>query len=530
VILALPLLQQLRKKYPEADIHFLVRKGNEILLKNHPALNRVWTWDKNHRKYVSLYQLIKKLRNYRFDSLFNLHRFSSSGLLMAMIKADQKICFDKNPFSFLASQKVNHRIPDSEQGKIIHEVQRNLSLLEGKIIAPVRPELYPGNDEYDAVKPYQASSPYLVIAPASVWATKQWPAEKWKSLLGRLPSKFNVYIIGSKADTAIAKLLLDAHPQISNLCGKLNLLQTAALLKKAVRVFSNDSAATHLASGVNSPVTTIYCSTIPQFGFGPLSDQNSLVETDTKLDCRPCGLHGYSSCPEKHFSCALHIKAMTVYSALDFYRDTAPFYTVSDYRHEALKFLQAGGVLLMDTDTVPGLTCAVNHPDAVEKIIEIKERKPDKGFIVLCSNVRMVQQYTRQIPDIAFKIWDLSESLAITLVFTASRHLNKTITGTNNSIAIRIPASASIRKLIETLGRPLISTSANISNHPAAKSMKDVNPDIKNKVDFILHDKNTPVFQKASSIIRIENKQLTIIREGEMNEPLRSFIKAHSSA
>ncbi len=530
MILALPLLQQLRKKYPQADIHFLVRKGNEILLKNHPAVNRVWTWDKSHHKQVSLYQLIRKLRNYRFDTVYNVHRFASSGLIMAFIKTDKKICFDKNPFSFLASVKVNHRIPDSEQGKIIHEVQRNLSLLEEKIIAPVRPELYPGNDEYDAVKTYQSGSPYFVVAPASVWATKQWSVEKWKSLLWRLPSKFNVYIIGSKADTAIAKQLLDAHPQISNLCGKLNLLQTAALLEKAVRVFSNDSAATHLASGVNSPVTTIYCSTVPQFGFGPLSDQNKIVETDTKLDCRPCGLHGYSSCPEKHFSCALHIKARSVYTAIDFHHDTAPIYTVSDYHQEALKFLHVGAVLLMDTDTIPGLACAVNHPDAVQRIIEIKERKPDKGFIVLCSNVRMVQQYTRQIPDIAFKIWDLSGNMAITLIFTASRQLNKTITGPDNSIAIRIPASASIRQLIETLGRPLLSTSANFSHNAAASSMKEVDQVIKNQVDFILHEESAQTFKKASTIVRIEHNRLTLIREGRMNEPLRSFIKAHSSA
>jgi ADP-heptose:LPS heptosyltransferase len=72
--------------------------------------------------------------------------------------------------------------------------------------------------------------------------------------------------------------------------------------------YVNDSAPMHFASAVNAPVTAVYCSTIPEFGFGPLSDNSHVVEIDKPLYCRPCGLHGYSSCPEKHFRCALEIE------------------------------------------------------------------------------------------------------------------------------------------------------------------------------------------------------------------------------
>ncbi|MFN4957421.1 MAG: glycosyltransferase family 9 protein [Cyclobacteriaceae bacterium] len=70
----------------------------------------------------------------------------------------------------------------------------------------------------------------------------------------------------------------------------------------------NDSAPMHLASAVDAPVTAIYCSTLPSFGFGPLSSKSSVVETHEKLDCRPCGLHGRRQCPKGHFKCSSGIQ------------------------------------------------------------------------------------------------------------------------------------------------------------------------------------------------------------------------------
>jgi heptosyltransferase-2 len=95
--------------------------------------------------------------------------------------------------------------------------------------------------------------------------------------------------------------------QVVNLSGSLTFLQSAALMKDAVMNFVNDSAPLHLASAVNAPVTAIFCSTVPEFGFGPLSEGSLVVETRKQLPCRPCGLHGFRECPEKHFACAMTI-------------------------------------------------------------------------------------------------------------------------------------------------------------------------------------------------------------------------------
>ena len=75
-------------------------------------------------------------------------------------------------------------------------------------------------------------------------------------------------------------------------------------MKDAEMNYVNDSAPLHLASAMNAPVTVVYCSTIPDFGFGPLSDNSRIIETKINLNCRPCGLHGYKECPLTHFKCA----------------------------------------------------------------------------------------------------------------------------------------------------------------------------------------------------------------------------------
>jgi heptosyltransferase-2 len=90
--------------------------------------------------------------------------------------------------------------------------------------------------------------------------------------------------------------------EVMNLAGKLTLLQSAALMAGAQHNYVNDSGPLHLASATNAPVSAFFCSTIPEFGFGPLSDKASIIEVQG-LDCRPCGLHGHKSCPKGHFRC-----------------------------------------------------------------------------------------------------------------------------------------------------------------------------------------------------------------------------------
>ena len=87
-------------------------------------------------------------------------------------------------------------------------------------------------------------------------------------------------------------------------------------MHEALMNYSNDSAPLHIASAMNAPVAAVFCSTVPQFGFGPLSEKFFVIQTKEKLDCRPCGLHGFNKCPQGHFKCAHSIEAEELVSVL----------------------------------------------------------------------------------------------------------------------------------------------------------------------------------------------------------------------
>ncbi|GAB3916628.1 glycosyltransferase family 9 protein [Larkinella terrae] len=313
VILATSLVEKLHFHFPDATIDLLLRKGNEGLLKNHPYLNEVLIWDKKKNKYRDLLRLIRIIRPRRYDKIINLQRFGATGLLTALSGAVETIGFDKNPFSRFFTRRVEHRIaPD------IHEIDRNTELVSWFTNrSALKPRLYPSTEDINRVKPYQNKS-YLCIAPTSVWFTKQYPEEKWVEFLRQLPDHLTVYMLGAPADSnAIDRIRQNVNSKrVVNLAGQLSFLESAALMKGAQMNFVNDSAPMHLASAVNAPTTAIFCSTIPQFGFGPLADESHLVEIEEILECRPCGLHGRPECPLGHFQCAYGIRTQQLMEKL----------------------------------------------------------------------------------------------------------------------------------------------------------------------------------------------------------------------
>ena len=306
VVLATALIENLHQQLPEVRIDILVRKGNESLFESHPFLNQVLVWDKKNNKYQNWVGLLFKIRSRQYDVVLNAQRFAATGAWTAFSKAKIKIGFDKNPFSFLFTNTVVHQF--SEKGQ--HEIDRNHQLLSCLFETKVAmPKLYPTASDELAVINYQ-QTPYLCIAPASVWFTKQFSSEKWVDLINQIPFEGPIYLIGGPGDKLLCDQILQKinRKSVVNLAGRLSFFASAALQKKAVLNYVNDSAPMHFASAVNAPVVAVYCSTLPNFGFGPLSDQSFIVQTKEALACRPCGIHGKKQCPLKHFDCAKTIK------------------------------------------------------------------------------------------------------------------------------------------------------------------------------------------------------------------------------
>lgn len=313
VVLATALIEKWHRFYPEDQIDFLVRKGNEGLLENHPFLHEVLIWNKKENKTKNLFQLLKKIRRTKYDKVINLQRFASTGILTGFSKAKERVGFDKNPLSFLFTKKISHLYKEN-----LHEVERNNKLIESFTDSSFnKPKLYPSLKNESDILQY-AQSPYVCMSPASVWFTKQYPEEKWIDLINQIPKEFTIYLLGGKTDTEICERIQGKaiNKNVKVLAGKLNFLSSAALMKSAKMNYTNDSAPLHFASATDAPVTAIFCSTIPEFGFYPISEKSFIVQTDIPLPCKPCSLHGLRECPLGHFKCGYTIETTKLLETL----------------------------------------------------------------------------------------------------------------------------------------------------------------------------------------------------------------------
>ncbi len=299
VILASPVWENLHAAFPHAQIDAVVKKGNESLLAGHPFIDNVFVFDKS-QKVKNLWSLGKTLRAQQYDLIINLQRFASSGILTILARGKESRGFEKNPLSFLFSKRFKHEMKPNW-----HEVDRNLQLISDLVPHPIRrPQLYPNSADFTAIESYQ-DFPYHCLAPTSVWFTKQAPEQVWLKLMEQLQNQAQkIYLLGAASDQEYLDEIVkkSGHSEVVNLAGKLTLLQSAALMAGAIRNYVNDSGPLHLASATNATVSAFFCSTVPEFGFGPLSDQSEIIEVKD-LNCRPCGIHGHKSCPKGHFKC-----------------------------------------------------------------------------------------------------------------------------------------------------------------------------------------------------------------------------------
>ncbi|MDR1343705.1 MAG: glycosyltransferase family 9 protein [Prevotellaceae bacterium] len=304
VILATPLVEKLHRFYPNARVDVMLRKGNEGLLAGNPHVGKLWVWNKKQRKYRHLFALLLKVRRESYDLIVNLQRFAGTGLFSVLAGAKSVVGFDKNPLSFLYSKRIAHQI-----GGGLHEVERNLRLIAHLTDATFEmPRIQPQSNDFQIVEKFKAK-PYVTISPTSVWFTKQLPAEKWAEAIALIDTDKSIYLLGAKGDAAACDLLVQqSGGRAVNLAGQLSFLQSAALMRDAAMNYVNDSAPMHIASAMNAPTTAVFCSTVPDFGFGPLAQNSRVVEATPSPACRPCGLHGYKACPAGHFRCAHDIK------------------------------------------------------------------------------------------------------------------------------------------------------------------------------------------------------------------------------
>lgn len=181
---------------------------------------------------------------------------------------------------------------------------------------------------------------------------------------------------------------------------------------------------------------------------------------------------------------------------------------------EAVDILQEGGIILYPTDTIWGLGCDATNTDACKEIYQLKEREDSKSLIILVSDIDMLAKYIKEIPEIALNLIEVSDK-PLTIIYPGATGLAENIIAEDDSIAIRIPAHEFCKELIRKFGKPIVSTSANISGEPAPTCFEEISGEIMDQVDWIAD----PIYEqgatgKASSIIKVGlSSEIKIIRE-----------------
>lgn len=189
---------------------------------------------------------------------------------------------------------------------------------------------------------------------------------------------------------------------------------------------------------------------------------------------------------------------------------------------EALRVVREGGTILYPTDTVWGLGCDATNAAAVARIFEIKQRADSKSLVLLASDLDMVAKYVKEIPSIAIDLVEVNDA-PMTIIYPGAIcsetgdkwHLAASCVAADGTVGIRIPLAPWCKQLVFKLGRPLVSTSANISGEPTPQRFSDIPQEIKDAVDFVVPPSvDVASTGRASQILKVGLRgEIEIIRK-----------------
>ncbi len=183
---------------------------------------------------------------------------------------------------------------------------------------------------------------------------------------------------------------------------------------------------------------------------------------------------------------------------------------------EAVRVLQAGGVIVYPTDTVWGIGCDATNEEAVAKVYALKHRADTKSMLVLLDAVGKLQGYVEEIPSVAWDLLDTVEGQRpMTIIYPGAKNLAKNLIAEDGSVGIRITQEAFSKALCERLHKPIVSTSANISGEPTAKNYRQISEAVLSAADYVCRFRREDEEEKKpSSIIKLGiHNEVEIIRK-----------------
>jgi heptosyltransferase-1 len=323
VVQTIPLLNVLKRRFPEARISWVVNRELRDLVEGHPALDECIPFDRRGgwRPWVSLLQT---LRSRRFDLTIDLQGLLRTGLMTLATGAPIRVGLQTAREGSIYT--LNCVVPETTRETPAHA--RNWRLAEQLGLGAMPQETFVAVSELDEawadLQLQQLPRPIFAVHAGARWETKRWPVEKFAALITRALDtwKGSVVILGSKAEKSDCQRLqtiLEAGrrpgelPGVVNLAGRSTLKQLAALLERVDFALSNDSGPMHLAAGLGVPTLGLFTCTSATRS-GPAGDQHEMVSTTLA-----CAAGYHKTCPhrgEDHLACFRELEVERAWQAL----------------------------------------------------------------------------------------------------------------------------------------------------------------------------------------------------------------------
>lgn len=297
IILTTPVIRCLKKQVPGAEVHMVTRQAFRDILASNPYI------DKLHLLKDNLSETIGGLKEEAFDYIIDLHHNIRS-LKVKRALGVKSFSFNKlNIEKFIYTNfKVNLLPP-------VHIVDRNLDTLKTFGVKKDGEGLdyfIPLEDEIaDSDLPLPHRQAYVGLVIGAALPTKRLPVHKLQALCNSLD--FPIILLGGPEDRETGELIAAVNPErVFNACGKFNLNESAALVKKAELIITHDTGLMHIAAAFKKPIISIWGNTVPAFGMAPYYGKYNIRHCQFEvngLNCRPCSKIGYKKCPRGHFKC-----------------------------------------------------------------------------------------------------------------------------------------------------------------------------------------------------------------------------------
>ncbi len=317
LIMSSPIFRALRETYPFAQIDALVIPQTKIILKYNPHIDNVYVFDKKNgffRKIINFLKIIIKFRKQKYDIGISVQSSLTSSLILLLSGIKRRIGYQRLQF---ATDRV--ALP-----KGLHNRHRVLMLMKPLSERQFLDETEIFLSEKEISKAQEIIETYtdksrirIAIAPGSVWETKKWLKEYFSELTRMLTGeKYDIFFFGSAAEQKLCQWIIDnsGNERAYNFAGKLNLLESAALIAKMDLLLCNDSSPLHIANAVGTDVFAFFGPTVKKFGCYPYRPNDKMLELE--LDCRPCSKHGGNRCPLGHHNCMRLITPEYVYKLI----------------------------------------------------------------------------------------------------------------------------------------------------------------------------------------------------------------------